>query len=99
VNIVSDNNWSDALQESAWYFLLRSLLIGAVIGIPGGLLFPPIWRILHFLATLSAVRIAGDFVQLAIVFTAFGLMIQALFHLVRKILRLSKSKHLGLSKG
>ena len=89
---MSDINRGDAFRNPLWSFLFRSLLIGAVLGLPGALFFSPIEKVLRFLMRLQAVQIAGDLVQLAIVFTLLGLILQGLFHLVRSGVRLSKPK-------
>ncbi len=84
---MNDNNDNDALR----YFLLRSLAIGAAFGIPG-VFFSPTRKVLRFLMTLEVIQGTADLVQLAIVFTLLGLILQWLFDLVRSAVRLSKLK-------
>lgn len=84
---MSDNSGDDVLK----YFLFRSLVIGAAVGIPAAF-FSPTRRVLRFLMTLDVIQGTADLVQLAIVFTLLGLILQGLFHLLRSGLGLRKPK-------
>jgi hypothetical protein len=82
---------NDSGYAASFYFLFRSMMIGAAFGIPG-VFFPQTRKILRFLRDLEPVQDATDIFQLMIVLTLLGLILQGLFHLVRSGLRLSKPK-------
>jgi hypothetical protein len=73
------------------YFLFRSMMIGAVFGIPA-VFFPQTRKLLRFLMDLEAVQITTELFRLVIVLTLLGLILQGIFHLLRSGLRSFSSK-------
>jgi hypothetical protein len=77
---------NDSGYAASFYFLFRSMMIGAVFAIPG-VFFPQTRKVLRFLRDLEAVQDATNLFQLVIVLTLLGLILQGLFYVLRSGLR------------